>query len=67
MAGKEYLWVKVGPEPYLAHCERCGVSIDKPALPTPIPAFVKYCEYAGEAHRFCQEEDDDRERTQAPA
>ena len=55
MAGKEYLWVKVGPEPYLAHCERCGVSIDKPALPTPIPAFVKYCEWATEAHRLCQE------------
>ena len=52
---KRISWVKLGPDPYLATCERCGGTIDKPPLPTPIPAFVKYCEYATEAHRLCQE------------
>jgi len=52
---KNVSWVKVGPDPYLAHCERCGGTIAQPPLPCPIPAFVKYCEYATEAHRLCRE------------
>ena len=46
-------WVKMGPEPYLATCERCGETVEKPRLPTPLRAFVKYLEYAIEEHRLC--------------
>ena len=47
-------WLKAGPEPYLATCERCCRTVAKPPMPTPVDAFVKYCEYAAEAHRLCQ-------------
>jgi len=53
-AKKRVTWVVLGPDPYLGHCERCGENIKQPPLPCPIPAFVKYCEYAAEAHRLCQ-------------
>ena len=51
-------WVTIGPEPHLAQCQRCGETIAKPPLPTPLPAAVKYMEYAIEAHRHCKEGDD---------
>lgn len=54
---KEVTWVIAGPEPWLAHCERCGVRIPKPKLPTPLPAAVKYMEYAVEAHRYCRKKE----------
>lgn len=46
-------WVKIGPDPHLGHCERCGATIEPPPLPCPLPAFVKYLEYATAAHRDC--------------
>jgi len=51
---KQVNWVTMGPEPYLATCVRCGGHIDKPKLPLPVAAFVKYSEYAIELHRHCE-------------
>lgn len=48
-------WVICGPDPYLATCQRCGAHVDKPKLPMPLSAFVKYMEYAVELHHYCKE------------
>jgi hypothetical protein len=49
------LWVVVGPEPYLATCERCGKHEPKPEFPTTVGAFIAYFKYVMEKHRYCQE------------
>lgn len=48
-------WVTMGPDPYLATCQRCGQHIANPPLPTPLDAFVKYLRYAIAAHKLCKE------------
>jgi len=47
-------WLKVGPEPFLATCERCGGHVDKPALPMAVDAFLKYGNYAEALHKDCK-------------
>lgn len=32
---------RLGPEPLLAHCDRCGASWEKPPLPMPTAEFTK--------------------------
>lgn len=56
MMAEKITWLKVGPEPHLATCERCGGTVAKPPLPTPVSALVKYVRYAEEAHRYCRPE-----------
>lgn len=46
-------WVEVGPEPYLATCQRCGGAVLKPELPVSVDGFVAYCRYAEELHAGC--------------
>lgn len=52
---KPVTWLLVGPEPHMAHCERCGGTEPKPELPTSFEAGIKYLEYLTEKHRYCQE------------
>ena len=55
MSGKKQVtWVFTGPEPYFAHCERCGECEQKPNLPAPIKAAVLYMRYVVERHRWCR-------------
>jgi hypothetical protein len=44
----------LGPDPYLAHCVGCGKFVEQPELPTPLPAFVAYLEFARAAHAGCR-------------
>lgn len=52
----EVRWLHVGPDPYLATCERCGKHVDKPPLPAPADAFVAYLRYAEKLHAHCKAE-----------
>lgn len=47
-------WVVMGPEPHLAHCERCGATIEKPTLPAPIPMVVAWMKAAVQLHKNCK-------------
>lgn len=47
-------WVVVGPEPWLAHCTRCGGGIPKPVLPCSMEAMQHYLAYASRLHAGCQ-------------
>lgn len=47
-------WVVVGPEPHLAHCERCGRTVPKPPMPCPIPVAVAYMRAYVAEHRGCR-------------
>ena len=46
-------WVVLGPEPYLATCQRCGALEPKPELPASVDAVVLYLRYVMERHRYC--------------
>lgn len=47
-------WVTVGPEPYLATCQRCKATINKMPRSVPLEAFVAYLHDAQLAHQGCQ-------------
>lgn len=53
--GEGSVWVKMGPEPHLARCERCGQYIPKPPLPLPIRNVVAYMRGVVAAHALCKE------------
>lgn len=55
MTSRVPAWVKVGPAPHLATCQRCGGHIENPTLPMEMGAFVRYLEDQGGRHRSCQE------------
>lgn len=46
-------WVVLGPDPFLATCERCGRTEEKPELPLLVDAFVKYIEFIVAKHARC--------------
>jgi hypothetical protein len=48
-------WIRMGPEPYFATCERCGKQEPMPELPIPVDALLRYGDYVGEKHRLCPE------------
>lgn len=54
MKKAEVDWVFLGPEPYFAHCERCGGTVAMPILPTPVDALIAYTDYAMALHKDCQ-------------
>ena len=47
-------WVKLGPDPWLATCGRCGEHERKPRMPTPVDALIRYLDAALAAHEFCR-------------
>lgn len=47
-------WVVMGPEPHFAHCERCGQTVPKPALPAPIDLVVGWMNAAVKMHANCK-------------
>lgn len=53
MSARGVTWVKLGPEPYMATCQRCGRTEAKPELPLPMKAFALYLEFLAEKHREC--------------
>jgi len=50
-------WVVMGPEPYLAHCQRCGQTIEKPTLPCPLDMAVAWMKAAVKLHAHCKAKD----------
>lgn len=46
-------WVTLGPEPYLAHCDRCGRAEPKPELPLSMDAFAAYLTFVTVKHQEC--------------
>jgi hypothetical protein len=48
-------WVTIGPDPYMATCQRCGNHERPPELPIPLTAFVQYCRYVQAKHQYCLE------------
>ena len=52
----EPYWVKMGPEPHLAHCERCGLTVAKPPLPVEIGALIAYSKGYEAIHADCKEQ-----------
>lgn len=46
-------WVSMGPEPYMATCQRCGKHEPKPELPVGLSAFETYIEYVSKRHAHC--------------
>ncbi len=48
-------WVRMGPAPFFATCDRCGEHVAAPPLPCELGAFVKYLAYAVAAHKNCRE------------
>jgi len=51
---KRQAWVRMGPEPYLATCDRCGGHVEKPPIPCPLDAFVIYLDFAVSLHAHCE-------------
>jgi len=47
-------YVVMGPEPYMAHCQRCLGTILKPPLPMPLQEFVSYLDKMAKAHADCR-------------
>lgn len=43
----------VGPEPYLATCERCGARLPMPEMPMKMQAFVRLLKSAVSEHATC--------------
>jgi len=48
-------WVKMGPPPHFATCDRCGVHEPQPTLPSPVDAVLAYFDYLILRHEDCQE------------
>lgn len=44
----------VGPEPYLATCERCGARLPKPDMPMKAQAFLRLLKSAVNEHAVCR-------------
>lgn len=43
----------MGPEPYFAHCTRCGARVDKPPFPIAFDGFKHYSLYVMALHADC--------------
>lgn len=48
-------WVTLGPEPYLATCQRCGGHADRPQLPMKLDSFVGVLDGVLATHEHCVE------------
>lgn len=46
-------WIIVGPEPYLANCQRCGAHVAKPELPVSIDEFLRLLRAVEREHSAC--------------
>lgn len=56
----------MGPEPYLATCDRCDKHVPKPELPEGIEAFVLYCRYVAAKHAKCKRSERERHPARPP-
>jgi hypothetical protein len=50
-------WVKMGPAPHFATCDRCGGHEQPPKLPEEIDAVLAYLDYLILRHEHCAEPD----------
>lgn len=48
-------WILIDGDTGEIVCKRCG-ECEKPKLPMPIDAFIKFCQYFGEKHKFCNDD-----------
>lgn len=50
---KKVTWVVMGPDPWLATCERCKRTVAKPEMPCSLDALLSYLDYVGLLHLDC--------------
>ena len=50
----EVAWLKVGPDPALATCERCGGTEPAPPLPCPRDYAIAWMKVSIRRHRECE-------------
>lgn len=47
-------WIFMDSDTQEIYCARC-LEREKPKLPMPISAFIKFNEYFGDRHQYCKE------------